>query len=172
MGEVTGKIPFHDADGDPTGEFGFGEWLLRTIMKKAADNEWAWQGDHVNLFMWDKALEVGGKNAAHFRDKEHLHLINNGTDVDISTKRPHEEFVDSQGHSKKAAHSAKAPVHETGQRAVRTGESPVVSLCTRNAPPDGVVGWQKALIAQLRKETPDWLEEEAGTEGQVKEFRA
>lgn len=171
MGEVTGTIPFYDDEGNPQGMLSFGNWLLHTIRKNADDYKWVCRGDDDDLFLWDKALEVPGKNAAHFLDKEHLHLINKVTDVAISTKHPKAEVTDSQGLSKKRTRGDKVPEHRTGLQAVQSGDSPEISFCNKNAPPEGVIDWQVELIKQLRALTKDWLREDA-TKDQLQEFLA
>ena len=171
MGKVTGLIPFH---GDEVVELPFGQWFLKMIGREAANQDWAFKKDSPDakhLYLWLKSEEVPGKGMQHFRDKEHLHLIDNGTDVDISTKHPQALDIGSDGTYEKRTGSDKEPQHLTETKALNRGDSLPITICTKNATPDEVVDWQQELIGELREYAHAWLEKYASAE-QFKEFLA
>jgi len=170
MGKVSGTIPFQSEEDSKPEQVPFGEWLLGTIVKNAEDNGWACKREGNNLYVWFGYLEEPGKDKQHFRDKEHLHLIDKGTDVAISTKHPQALTLDRGVHVKRTQEE-KTPEHLTGTRAVNRGESEEINICNKTVPPDGVVDWQKELIGDLRDLTKQWLRG-AGSEAQTSEFLA
>ncbi|WP_309115363.1 hypothetical protein [Saccharothrix sp.] len=176
MGAVTGTIPFFPSDDDDAISLPFAQWLLRTIKKKADNEEedlaYAKGESERHLYVWYKSHEVVGKGADHFRDREHLHLIDQDTDVDISTKTVDPPTTRRDGTYEKATAESKASKHHTGTKAINRGTSLPITVCTRNAPPDVVVEWQRNLIAYLRKETLGWLRDAGATEEQLREFLA
>lgn len=168
MGKVTGSIPF---DGEEEVEqLPFGQWFLRMIGKEAEYKGWAFKKEGTkHLYLWVQS-EVGpGKNAQHFLDREHLHLIDAGTDVEISTKHPHALEIASDGTYEKRTAKDKEPQHLTGTKALNRGDSLAITICTRNATPGEVVDWQKELISVLRTTAGGWLRIDASPE-QRKEF--
>ncbi len=171
MGKVTGLIPFH---GDELVELPFGQWFLRMIGKEAANEAWAFKRDALgakHLYLWVLSEVVPGKDVQHFRDKEHLHLIDNDTDVDISTKHPQALDIAPGGTYEKRTATDKEPQHLTGTKALNRGDSLPITICTRNATPDEVVGWQKELIIALRTSAYLWLKD-CATPKQLEEFLA
>ncbi|MEJ2853272.1 MULTISPECIES: hypothetical protein [unclassified Saccharothrix] len=178
MGAVSGKISYRESS-DAEGELlPFGEWLFKTILREAEGDEW---GDWVihkekntnrHIYLWLASLQVPGMGADYFRDKEHLHLIDNGTDVDISTKHPRALNILPDGKIEKRTGAEKEPLHLTGTKALNRGESLPITVCTRNEPPDEVVDWQRQVIADLRTATLEWLRDASATKAQLAEFVA
>ncbi|MEU7528954.1 hypothetical protein AB0A74_24700 [Saccharothrix sp. NPDC042600] len=178
MGAVKGTISYRESD-DAEGELlPFGQWLFKTIMRESQGDEWGHLAYHKDnrssrhLYLWLETLEEDGKNADHFRDKEHLHLIDNDTDVDISTKHPQALNIGADGRYEKRTAADKTPEHLTGTKALNRGESLPITVCTKNEPPNGVVAWQRELIATLRATIVDWLRAAGASNTQIAEFRA
>ncbi|ONI92111.1 hypothetical protein ALI22I_05720 [Saccharothrix sp. ALI-22-I] len=174
MGAVSGKIPYQDSDDEESELLPFGQWLFKTIVRQAGDEEWSVIRDKTStrhLYLWLESEEAPGKGADHFRDKEHLHLIDNGGDVDISTKHPKALNILPDGKYEKRTAADKEPQHFTGTKALNKGTSLPITVCTRNEPPDEVVDWQRKLITDLRATTLDWLRAVASN-AQIAEFLA
>jgi len=168
MGKVNGLIRFQD-DSEEVQMLPFGEWFLKMIGREANNEGWAFKRDGRHLYLWLESEETAGKNAQHFLDKEHLHLIDNTSDVDISTKHPKALSINPDGTQEKRTAEDKEPQHLTGTKALNRGESPPITICTRNATPAGVVDWQKTVITTLRRSAFDWLKAEADDE-QMRQF--
>lgn len=178
MGAVSGEISFRASDNAKGELLQFGEWLFKTILRESEGDEW---GDWVihkekstnrHIYLWLASLQVPGKGADHFRDKEHLHLIDNVTDVDISTKHPKALNILPTGKYEKRTAADKEPQHLTGTRALNRGESLAITVCTRNEPPAEVVDWQRQVIADLRSATWEWLHAAGATKEQLAQFVA
>jgi hypothetical protein len=169
MGVVSGTISFEDGSDKPP-QLSFGTWMLRTIKAEAGKSGWSYSGNEEHFYLWENFLEAEGKTSAHFLDKEHLHLINKGNDIAISTKHPQPEVIKA-GVSQKRTAADKVPQHLTGTKAVNAGESPPISLCTKDEPPADVIEWQKDLIETLRELALARLRA-VGSPQQIKEFLA
>ena len=168
MGGITGTIRFED-DSDEVRMLPFGQWFLKMVAREADGEGWDFKQEGPHLYVWSTSEVTAGKNRQHFLDKEHLHLIDNGTDVDISTKHPQALNVNRDGTYDKPTVKDKEPQHLTGTKALNRGESPPITICTRNATPAGVVDWQKTVITTLRRSAFDWLKAEADDE-QMRQF--
>jgi hypothetical protein len=151
----------------------FGDWFFAKLDANKDELFLTVQGREADRFVWDHTQVTAAKDAGHFREHEHLHLIDKGTDVAISTKHtaPAPEartggFVRESNAAKKSRQGQ----HLTGLQALAGGQA-AVTICTKERVPAGVPAWEAETVELLREMTETWLRDDATNE-QLRQFKA